>query len=59
MPLVAKEQLIKTSVLNKQQRYRQINDKINELTSDDEVTATMKGIYLYIITGDGKNLNIR
>lgn len=37
----------------------EINDKIVELTSDDEVTASMKGIYMYIITGDGKYLNIR
>lgn len=37
----------------------EIDNKIVELTSDDEVTASMKGIYMYIITGDGKYLNIR
>lgn len=37
----------------------EINNKIIELISDDEVTASMKGIYMYIIFGDGKHLNIR
>lgn len=36
-----------------------INDEIIRLTSDDEVTASMKGIYQYIIYGDGKYLQIR
>lgn len=36
-----------------------INNKIVELIEDDEVTAGMKGIYLYIITGDAKYLSIR
>ena len=38
---------------------QEINDKIIELHSDDEVTASMKGIYMFIITGDGKHLSIR
>ena len=37
----------------------EINDKIAELIMDDEVTASMKGIYQYIISGDGKYLSIR
>lgn len=37
----------------------EINDEIIRLTSDDEVTASMKGIYQYIIYGDGKFLQIR
>lgn len=37
----------------------EINDEIVRLTSDDEVTASMKGIYQYIIYGDGKHLQIR
>lgn len=37
----------------------EITEKIVELTSDDEVTAKMKGIYQYIIYGDGKFLQIR
>lgn len=36
-----------------------INDEIVRLTSDDEVTASMKGIYQYILFGDGKYLQIR
>lgn len=37
----------------------EINDKIVELVSDDEITAGMSGIYKYIITGDGTKLQIR
>ncbi len=37
----------------------EINEKIVELMADDEVTCSMKGIYMYIITGDGKYLSIR
>lgn len=37
----------------------EINEEIIRLASDDEVTASMKGIYLYIIFGDGKYLQIR
>ncbi|MBQ2626634.1 MAG: DUF262 domain-containing protein [Eubacterium sp.] len=37
----------------------EINDKIIELTNDDEVTAPIKGIYQYIIYGDGRYLSIR
>lgn len=37
----------------------EINDRIVELIADDEVTAKMKGIYQYIIYGDGKYLSIR
>ena len=37
----------------------EINDRIVELISDDEVTCSMKGIYMYVITGDGKYLSIR
>lgn len=37
----------------------EINEEIIRLTSDDEVTASMKGIYNYIIYGDGKFLQIR
>ncbi len=36
-----------------------ITAKIMELMSDDEVTAKMKGIYEYIIYGDGKYLQLR
>lgn len=36
-----------------------INSRIVELSGDDEITASMKGIYLYIITGEGKYLSIR
>lgn len=38
---------------------QEINDKIIELIGDDEVTASTKGIYMYIITGEGKYLSIR
>lgn len=38
---------------------QQINDEIVRLMADDEVTAKMKGIYQYIIYGDGKYLSIR
>ena len=37
----------------------EINDAIISLIADDEVTAKMKGIYQYIIYGDGKFLQIR
>ena len=37
----------------------EIQDEIIKLTMDDEITAGMKGIYLYIIYGDGKYLQIR
>lgn len=37
----------------------EIHEEIVKLTADDEVTATMKGIYQYIIYGDGKYLSIR
>lgn len=37
----------------------EINDEIASLVADDEVTAKMKGIYHYIIYGDGKYLQIR
>ena len=37
----------------------EINDEIVKLIADDEVTAKMKGIYQYIIDGDGKHLQIR
>lgn len=37
----------------------EINDEIIRLTSDDEVTASMKGIYQYLIYGNGKYLQIR
>lgn len=37
----------------------EINEEIIKLFSDDEVTASMKGIYQYIIYGDGKYLQIR
>ena len=37
----------------------EINDRIVELLEDDEVTAKMRGIYLFIITGEGKHLQIR
>lgn len=36
-----------------------INEKIAELVADDEVTAGMKGIYQYVITGNGKYLSLR
>lgn len=37
----------------------EINDEIVKLIGDDEVTTRMKGIYQYIIFGDGKYLQIR
>lgn len=37
----------------------EISDRIKELIEDDEVTAKMKGIYLYIIYGEEKYLQIR
>ena len=37
----------------------EIHEEIIALMSDDEVTASMKGIYQYIIYGDGKYLSIR
>lgn len=37
----------------------EIQEKIIELTQDEEVTANMKGIYQYIIYGDVKYLSIR
>ena len=37
----------------------EINEEIIKLSNDDEVTATMKGIYQYIIYGDVKYLQIR
>ena len=37
----------------------EINERIIELTGDDEVTCSMKGIYMYIITGKEKYLSIR
>ena len=37
----------------------EINEEIIQLINDDEVTATTKGIYQYIIYGDGKYLQIR
>lgn len=37
----------------------EINEEIIRLNADDEITATMKGIYQYIITGDGRFLQIR
>ena len=37
----------------------EIHEAIIRLTSDDEVTASMSGIYKYIIYGDGKYLQIR
>lgn len=37
----------------------EIQDKIIELNADDEITAKMKGIYLYIITGEIKYLQLR
>lgn len=37
----------------------EINDEIIRLTNDDELECTMKGIYQYIITGNGKYLSVR
>lgn len=37
----------------------EIHEEIIRLTSDNEVEATMKGIYNYIIWGDGKYLQLR
>lgn len=37
----------------------EINEKIAELMEDEEVTAKLKGIYQYIITGDSKKLQLR
>ncbi len=37
----------------------EINDEIVKLIQDDDVTAQMKGIYQYIIYGNGKFLQIR
>ena len=45
------------SIINKS--ASKINDEIIRLINDDEVTASMKGIYQYIITGDGRYLQIR
>ena len=41
------------------QSGQEIHEKIVSLVGDDEVTASMKGIYMFIITGDGKHLSIR
>ena len=38
---------------------QEINDRIIELCNDDEVTASMRGIYQFILTGDGRYLSIR
>lgn len=37
----------------------EISEIIDELMADDEVTAKLKGIYQYIITGDSKKLQLR
>lgn len=37
----------------------EINEIIAKLNSDEEVTAKLKGIYQYIITGDSKKLQLR
>jgi len=37
----------------------EINEAIAELVGDDEVTAKMKGIYLYVIYGNPKYLSLR